>query len=230
MDFAPETLAAICRRVTREGAEALRAHRLGQRQARLIEPEVLTPDQAEFHDLNRIVWSAVADAMPLCQATGVRLVVELERRLPSIPLLVRPIEDMVSAAMDLCLDGQSKVLRVATRLRSTSALTIIERSCRVEAESQAPAEPAAEALQGEWFDVGSMGQVELMVGELASRALGGRLKIRRRADDLRFLLELPSSGEHLFGLVSGGPPQRRPALRLKRALRLPGIASNNQQL
>jgi hypothetical protein len=176
----PPTTERVREQIAAQSVLALRAHRLDRRHARLIEPEILTPDQAELHDLNRVVWSAVEGVLPICRALGVRLLLEQDPRLPAVPMLVRPIEDALDAALDLCL-AEGSVVRVRTRACTDRAVTTVERWCASRGRRLA-----------HWCDAGAMGQVELMVGDRAARALGGRLRILRRADDLRFRLELPS--------------------------------------
>jgi len=198
----PAFVERIREQIAAQHLVALRAHRLDQRHARLIEPEVLTPDQAELYDLNRIVWSAVESVLPLCQAMSVRLVLEQDPRLPAVPMLIRPIEDALDAVLDLCLEKGS-VVRVRTRACTDRAVTTVERW---------RASRTRDRRSTCWFDAGTMGQVELIVGDRAARALGGRIRIMRRADDLRFRLELPSGSRPpqawSVGEDASAPPRR----------------------
>jgi hypothetical protein len=191
--------------IAAEQAVALQAHRLDRRHARLIEPEVLTPDQAELHDLNRVVWSAVEGVLPICRALWVRLVLQQDPRLPAVPMLVRPIEDALDAALDLCL-AKGSLVRVRTRACTDRAVTTVERWRSSRGDRQ---------MMG-WSDAGAMGQVELMVGDRAARALGGRLRILRRADDLRFRLELPSGSRPPQAWSVGEELRLPPAVRRHR--------------
>ncbi len=228
-------IAETCDRVRSDGLTALRAHRVSKRQARLIEPEVLAPEQAELHDLNQIVLAAVEDALPLCLALGVRMVLQQDPRLPVVPMLLRPIEDALDSAIDLCLDGERGVVRVFTQALPDRAVTVVERSCgSAQDERRGGGGARRRAAPGEghfaesWIEVGTLGQVELLVGERTARALGGRLRVERRRDDLRFRLELPRSDHEQHARVVNPRGEDRPRDR-RRGLRFPGLCAPVQQ-
>jgi hypothetical protein len=224
MDIRPDLVSTICQQVLCDSARALRAMRLSHRQARLIEPEILSPDQAELHDINQIVWSVVKEALPLCRALGVRLLLQQDPRLPAVPMLVRPIEDTLIAAFDMCLEDEVQLIRVKTAHCRNRAITIVERLGR-EAEELGRRPGLAAA---EWCTIGPGSHVELLVGDRTTRALGGRLRIQRRADDLRFSLELPCFERpeqgHLVGERAAPQPPRG-----KYRFEFPGIESPAQQ-
>jgi len=137
-------------------------------------------EQAELYDLNRLVGSVVEDALPLCQATGARVVLHQDPRVPAVSMLLGPIEDALAAALDLCLQTEPPpVLRVSTRVVRHRAVVVMERMWA-----------STTATSSKWRTV-PMGQVELLVGDRATRALGGRLRLQRREGDLRLWLELP---------------------------------------
>ncbi len=231
MNFKADMVHAICQKVRAESASSLRACRLSRRQARLIEPELLSLDQAELHDLNQIVWSVVEEALPLCRALGIRLVLQQDPRLPVVPLLVRPIEDTLAAALDLCLDEEAYLVRVKTRARRNRVVTMVERWCR-SPMTVSPA-PRASLLafqpESDWRDTGPMGQVELIVGDRTTRALGGKLSIQHRAGDLRILLELPIYERPQQTQQAGNNACPR-VPQIKKELGFPGIGSIRQKL
>lgn len=227
MEFKPEFINTICNQVINHSAAALRAMRISQRQARLIEPAVLSPEQAEIYDLNQLVYTVVEEALPLCNALGIRPVLQQDPRLPAVPLLISPIEDILSTALDLCLDEDTHFLRIKTRAGRSRAVTTVERWCRSASQSTNYFNIGSNNNKFEWCDTGPMGHVEFIIGERMMRALGGKLRIQRRGKDLRFCLELPS-GERPQQARQVGGDQRVKATKSKSSLDCPGITSHRQ--
>lgn len=198
MTIDPRIIDTICLDVKQQSVTALRAMRMTLRQARLAEPEILTPDQAELHDLNLLILSVVDEALPLSRALGIRAALQLDPRLPQVPMLVRPLEDALAAGLDLCLDATVSLLRVKTHIRRDRAVATFESLCHSDAFDAGHWD-----LDMSWQEAGAMGQVELMIGESASRALGGRLLLQRRAQEIRLSLELPITSRPQQGWVEG---------------------------
>jgi hypothetical protein len=197
----------LCRSVVGQSATALRAQRVTRRQARLAETEILEPDRAELHDLNRLIRKVVEDARPLCEALGIRLVLQQDPRLPSVPILVRPLEDALAAALDLCLEERTSEIRVRTEVRGDWVVATLSRLAR-RSDLDWP-EPHS-AMR--WHTAGNMGTVELLVGDRTSRALGGRMVVQQRGGtELRLRLELPVRGcpNEGWQVTTDTPPSRR---------------------
>jgi hypothetical protein len=212
VDPCPIEPEAICQTLVSNGSTALRAQRVSERMRRLVEPEILSLDDAELHDLNRIVWTKVEEVRPLCRALGIGLVLQQDPGLPAVPLLVSPIEDMLAAALDLCLEDEVQMVRARTRAARDRAVVTIERWCS--------AGPATDGRA--WQEIRPMGSLELIVGDRTARALGGRLRIQRRAADLRVRLELPSGQQpHESRLICSVGAKRMARARV-RQLECPG--------
>jgi len=197
----------ICMQVVGQSATALRAQRVTRRQAHLAEPEILHPDRAELYDLNRLVRTVVEEGRPLCDALGVRLVLQQDPRLPAVPILVRPLEDALAAALDLCLEEDPSEIRVRTEARGNWVVATISR--RV---AQADLDLDWFRPRGGWQAAGRMGPVELLVGDRTSRALGGRFLVQERGGaDLSLKLELPVRRRHDEGwqVTTDTPSHRR---------------------
>ena len=185
-------LARVRDHVSGDAAVALRAQRVSGRLTRLAETPVLSPEQAELCNLNQLVLSAVEEVMPLCRATGSWVTVLQDPLLPTVPVLRGPIEDALSAALDLLVFDSPEPSRIHVRTMTTRAssrapgpgrhraVVTVEHHVHDAASHRVP-----------WRDLGLAGQIELLVGDSATRAMGGRLRLQGRCQRLRLQLELP---------------------------------------
>lgn len=218
----PELVQDICRNVINEGVAALRAQRVNRRQLHLMEPEVLTVDQAELHDLNRIIFSVIEDVMPLCESLGVPLQLDMDPRVPAVPMLARPIQDALAAALDLCLECENAILHVRTQVLRNRAVATVQHCAasrtlpdiRDDGSGEWPIAPG-------WHAAGTLDPVELIIGDRATRALGGRLLLHRAGDEMRLWLELPTNERPIQGWQVDSREPNRPSA-LEESLNLPG--------
>lgn len=173
----------VCNQLTADAAMALRAQRVSSRMRRLAEtPPVLSAEQAEWCDLNRMVSDVVAEAGPLCQAVGAQVKLRRDPRKPIVPMLIRPIEDALAAGLDICLqmEGSAPKIEVETLIAGDRAVVLIS------GKSSQPA-----FANGYWQRADTTGQVELIIGDRAIRALGGRLQMENRGNQIRLRMDLP---------------------------------------
>ncbi len=182
----------ICKIVAENKMAALSSHHLTEKQIKLIEPEVLTIDQVEFYDLNQLIISVIQNALPACQQYGVKVILQQDPCLPLVPIFVKPLEDAFAVALDMCIGKDVGMLKIVTRVERDRVVAILERWTKAPISDDWEAQNFSDAdLSFGWTDVGTMGQVELMVGDRTTRALGGRMVIMRRESDLRMRVELP---------------------------------------
>ncbi|MFH1132614.1 MAG: hypothetical protein V1754_14865 [Pseudomonadota bacterium] len=186
-----QILKRVQKELERAGASALDSIRVTERHLELIQPEVLSYEEAELHDLNQLVAEVVRDATPLAEDRGVRISLIQDMRLPSVAMLVEPIREALAVAIEICLATEHlKTLKVRTLARGNRAVAIVDRVTDDASQHAC------------WRDAGPMGRVDLMVGESTSRALGGRMRILHRGDDLRAWLELPMAERTHHGTLA----------------------------
>ena len=197
----------VCKQVAENSAQALSVQRIDHQVAARALPEILSMEMAELHNLNDVVKRVVDRARPLWRALGIRVVLELDQLLPPVQMLLKPTEDAIGVALDLCLAGDLDSLRVHTRVRKDRAVLILE---RLLAPRFGVSQAYPDRIAGvRWVEAGSMGRVELVVGDRTTRALGGRMSIQHRDGDLRLWLELPIfSRPHAGWLAGFGEPAR----------------------
>lgn len=196
-----QVLENVCQQVVEQGASALSAQRIDRENAARALPEVLSMEMAELHNLNDLVSRTVDRARPLWKALGIRVVLQLDEMLPPVQMLVEPTRDALAVALDLCLAGDLDTLRVHTRVCRDKAVLTLERLL-------APRFGVGQAYHQDqtrlsWIEAGSMGRVELVVGDRTTRALGGRMSIQHRHGDLRLWLELPILSRPHAGWLAG---------------------------
>lgn len=180
------------KQVEESGADAVRSVRLSERQTRLLQPDVVDIEEATLHDLNHLVSKLVRSVEAKAREVDVPILLAQDHRLPSVPMLVRPIEEALAAVMDLCLDADDvELVRVQTSAWRSRAVVVVDRRTKTR--------PG----QTWWREAGAMGRVALMVGVSTSQALGGRMRLLHRGDDLRTWLELPISGRPHRGSAAG---------------------------
>lgn len=191
MSINTELVERICNALASDAATSLRTQRMSGRLARLAEPEVLSAEQAELYDLNQVVSSVVDEALPLCQALGVEVDLQQDPRVPAVQMLVRPVEDALAAAMDLYLDEDLAMLRVRTYAHRNRAVATIECLRGPATRSDRPTAGRDWEQDLSW-SMSGMGRAEIVIGDRATRAVGGRLMLQHRAGEMRLLLELPT--------------------------------------
>ena len=196
-----QVLDQVCKQVVDQGTQALSAQRIDRAGAGRALPEVLSMEMAELHNLNDVVTRVVDRASPLWKALGIRVILQLERLLPPVQMLVQPTEEALAVALDICLAGDLDILRVHTRVCKDRAVLTLERllSPRYGLAQTYP-EHRSEV---HWVEAGSMGRVELLVGDQTTRALGGRMSIQHRDGDLRLWMELPILNRPQAGWLAG---------------------------
>ncbi len=209
-----QVLDDVCKQVVAGGAEALSAQRIDRAGAARAMPEVLSMEMAELHNLNDVVTRVVDRARPLWKALGIRVVLKLDQMLPPVQMLVKPTEEAMAVALDICLAGDLDTLRVHTRVVKDRAVLTLERLL-------APRYGVAQALlrdrtEVQWVEAGSMGRVELVVGDRTTRALGGRMSIQHRDGDLRLWMELPILSRPHAGWLAGFSDPHRTSLEWNR--------------
>jgi|GEM_PF-5247915 hypothetical protein len=180
------------KQVEESGPDAVRSVRLSKRQTRLLQPDVVDIEKATLHDLNDLVAKLVRGAEDKAREVDVPILLAQDLRLPSVPMLVTPIEEALAAALDICLSANDvELVRVQTSSWRSRAVVVVDRRTKTR--------PG----QSWWREAGAMGQVALMVGVSTSQALGGRMRVLHRGDDLRTWLELPISGRPHRGSAAG---------------------------
>lgn len=182
----------ICGCIQKDQKAALEAMQVGHKQIQFLDPEVICLDQAEFHDLNQLVWSASERFFETCKTKGIRIQLQLDMRIPKVPMLIQPIQDSLIAALELCLDGTACELRIRTRATGNRVIATLERHCGT-TDGRMGLKQATNKKNPPWLDTQLGGHLELLVGECATRALGGKLRLQRRDEDVRLWLELPST-------------------------------------
>ena len=195
----------VCQQVVADGVRSLEAQRIDRERVARAMPDVLSVEMAELHNINDLVTRVVEQARPLWQALGIRVRLQLDELLPPVQMLVQPTEEALTVALDLCLAGDLDTLRVHTRVCKDRAVLTLERllAPRREPGSLVWDKPVELA----WRDAGSMGRVELVVGDRTTRALGGRMSIQHRQNDLRLWLELPILSRPHCGWLAGDSRQ-----------------------
>lgn len=162
--------------------------RIARRQRDALRTELISPEQAQLHDLNRVLSAAAADAAPVCQSLGVRLRLWQALDLPRVPLLVDPLHDTFSGLIDLCLDEDDVSM---LELRSWGELD------RVVAQIDQHVHHPAPYDNMHWSDLRLDSRLELVIGGQVLRAMGGRMIVRERAGALRARIELPRGDSRL---------------------------------
>lgn len=162
--------------------------RIARRQRDALRTELIVPEQAQLHDLNRVLSAAAADAAPVCRSLGVRLRLWQALDLPRVPLLVEPLHDTFSGLIDLCLDEDDVAM---LELRSWGELD------RVVAQIDQHVHHPASCDNLHWSDLRLDSRLELVIGGQVLRAMGGRMTVRARAGALRARIELPRGDSRL---------------------------------
>lgn len=196
-----QVLGDVCKQVVEQGEQALALQRIDRDCAARAMPEVLSMEMAELHNLNDLVTRVVDRAHPLWKALGIRVVLQLDQLLPPVQMLVQPTEEAIAVALDICLAGDLDTLRVHTRVCRDRAVLTLERllAPRFGVGQPYPNPPS----EVQWIEAGSMGRLELVVGDRTTRALGGRMRLQHRDGDLRLWLELPILNRPHAGWLAG---------------------------
>ncbi len=178
-----ERIDSIYRYVQRAQQDQDLRSRVCRRQEEVLRVELVGVDQARLFDLNVVVASVVAEALPVCRSLGVSLRVWQAADLPPVPLLVEPMQHTLAGLIDLCLDEE----RVeALELRTWSELDCVVASVERRVNGAGGDDPHAC-----WRELAPGARLELLVGAQALRALGGALSMRSRGRQLVCRVEIP---------------------------------------
>jgi hypothetical protein len=163
------------------GASPAHLERLERRHRDLSQPEVLTAENATLCDVNRLVEQVVADALPICRDLGVPVRLLQAVNLPRVRMLIRPIEHTLAGLVDLCLDEADVAgLMLTTSAELDRVVVQIERRIGSDGDGSLT-----------WRELRLGPRLEFVVGAQALRAVGGRMVVRQRANQIVARVELP---------------------------------------
>jgi hypothetical protein len=177
---------------------------------------LLNAAEARPYNINALVEQSLSEVLPRQPDSATRVFVDLDITLPRLPLLIDPFRHALSKALELCLqvDEPSAVV-VRTAAQADIAVVSIERHPLCYSSLRRRRRRHSRI----WHDLGTMGDLDLLVGQQVLRALGGRLWLIRGKQELRAVFELPlanqSQAQPALGPVSvqvTRPTVRRPRM------------------
>lgn len=167
---------------------------------------MLSTAEARPLNINALVEHSLMEVLRQGVHSEARVFVDLDTTLPRLFVLQQPVQDALRRALVLCLQAaELSVVVVRTLAASEMAVVSIERCSRrryetIDLRCRRPKT---------WHEVGSINDLDLLVGQQVLRALGGRLWLLRRPNELRAQFELPlvTQGYEQSAIDRAGPVQ-----------------------